>query len=478
MSEGFGLKRVLGLGDLVAIEVGTTIGAGIFSLTALAAKMTGPAVPLAFLAAAVNISFTMMTVGMLGAALPTVGGTYRYPSRLFSPVWAAVGVWCYALGLVFGGFPMYATECVHYLMGQWPWIPDKAASVALLTVFYLINVFGIELAASAQAVMVGLLILALLVFGVLGVPHLEPARFTPLFTGGLGGFVLASCILTFALQGSNSVIELGAEIKRPSRNIPLSMAISVPVVTVLYILIAVSALGVIDLKEWLAFGDQANLTQPAHKFLGSGLFLFFLIGGAVFAFTTTLNGTFMWATKSLMVVAKDGLIPATLARTSRRGVPVLFLTVLWALSVLAVILNAGLQIFATLATIGGMMICIPAMIAAIRLPSRLPEDISTKVFRLRGPLLYIAPVISIITSLLLIVILFADLAQKSIVYPALFVVWFILGLVFFHFRRRGLEKKSGGSFKKMIEDDFQAMIVEARAVLNEESDPLKKKNDS
>ena len=51
MSESFGLKRVLGLSDLVGIEIGTTIGAGVFALTGLAASMTGPGVPLAYLLA-------------------------------------------------------------------------------------------------------------------------------------------------------------------------------------------------------------------------------------------------------------------------------------------------------------------------------------------------------------------------------------------------------------------------------------------
>jgi len=125
MSEEFGLKRVLGLFDLVAIEIGTTVGAGIFSLTALAVTITGPSVPLAFVAAAVPIVFIMMTVGMMGSAMPTVGGTYRYPSRLFSPLWATVGVWCYALGLVFGALPLYATECAQYLKAVFPWLPGQ-----------------------------------------------------------------------------------------------------------------------------------------------------------------------------------------------------------------------------------------------------------------------------------------------------------------------------------------------------------------
>ncbi|MFO8057868.1 MAG: APC family permease [bacterium] len=490
MGEEFGLKRVIGLGGLVAIEVGTTVGAGVFSLTALAARRTGPAVPLAFVAAAVPIVFIMMTVGMLGSMLPTAGGTYRYPSRLFSPAWATVGVWCYALGLVFGAFPMYATECVHYLQAVWPHLPLKLSAILLLTLFYLVNLFGISLATQVQGLMVAVLVAALLVFGFGGLPHIEPANFDPLFAGGAGGFLVSACILTFALQGANSVIELGAEIKNPVKNIPRSLLISIPAVTVLYVLVSVSAVGSIDLKEWMQYGDNANLTQPAKTFMcdagpappnslqedvGNGaavldkkpqeesgqplgaLFIFFLVGGAMFAFTTTLNGTFMWATKSLLVVANDGIMPKRLARTSRFGTPALFLTIMWGLAVVAVLLDAGIEIFAAYATIGGMIIFIPSMIAAILLPRRLPEVYHAPGYRLKGFMLYVAPGIGIITSALLILILLVDLADQHWAYPALFLVWFALGIVFHQNRKKALERRTGQSLSSVLKKDLEEM---------------------
>jgi APA family basic amino acid/polyamine antiporter len=453
MSDEFGLKKVLGLGDLVAIEVGTTIGAGIFSLTALAATFTGPSVPLAFAVATVPMVFIMMTVGFLGATMPTVGGTYRYPSRLFSPLWAMVGVWCYAIALVFGGLPMYATECVHYLQALWPGLPFKASAIALLTIFYLVNLVGIEIAAGAQALMVVVLIAALIAFGGIGMASVQPANFVPPLPGGIGGFVLASCILTFALQGSNSVIELGAEIKRPNRDIPLSLLISIPLVAVLYIVVAIAALGNVNFQDWTAMKDP-NLTQPAQMFLSRPWFLFFMIGGAIFAFTTTLNGTFMWATKSLMVVARDGIIPPVLARAGKFGTPTLFLTLLWAGAVIAVLMNAGIRTFASYAAIGGMIVFIPAMIAAMLLPRRAPQLYNRKGFRLRGKMLYVAPGIAIFISVIMIIILLADLKLLALPY----LIWFLLGFPVFYLRKRSVEKNSGTSFKKIVQKDLAQMI--------------------
>lgn len=464
-ADSFGLKRVLSLADLVAIEIGTTVGAGIFSLTALAATMSGPSVPLAYLAAAVPIIFIMMTVAMLGSTMPTVGGTYRYPSRLYSPLWATVGVWCYALGLVFGALPMYATECIHYLRPLWPGLPLRPGAIALLTFFYILNLAGVELAALIQAGMVVLLIIALLVFGLGGIPTISPENFSPFFTGGASGFIIAACILTFALQGSNSVIELGAEIKRPGRNIPLSLLIAIPVVTVLYILVAVAAVGNFNIASWKAL-PHADLTQPAAVFLSRPAFLFFLVGGAFFAFTTTLNGTMMFATKSLMVVARDGIMPAFLARTSKKGVPWVFLTLLYLLSVVAVLLNAGIATFASYATIGGMIIFIPSMIAAILLPRRAPELYNCPGFRLRGAMLYIAPIIGMVTSVLLILILLVDLKAWSL--P--FVAWLAIGCGFYFWRRRAVEKASGMPFSQLMRQDLERMIAECRQEISRDAD--------
>ena len=480
MGEDFGLKRVLGLGDLVAIEIGTTVGAGIFSLTALSASLTGPSTPIAFVAAAVPIVFVMMTVAMLGSVMPTVGGSYRYPSRLLSPMWATVGVWSYALALIIGAIPLYVTQCVTYLqsllpasMAAAPWATGlfwpTVAAVGLLTFFYAINVFGIEMAANVQALLVVVKISALMVFAFWGYPHLDPARFTPLFPGGAGKFILAACILTFALQGSNAVIELGAEIKRPSRNIPLSLLISIPAVTVLYVLISVSALGAVDLSWWNGFGAKASLVQPAQSFLPPGLFYFFILGGAFMAFSTALNGTFMWATKSPMVLAADGIIPQSLAKTGRYGTPFSFLTIIWAGSSAAVILEAVIrhfnpaikikpfEIFASYATIGGLIIFIPVMAAAIVMPKRLPELYKRADFKLRGALLYAAPIIAIISSAMLVAILCADL--KWLVLP--FPIWVALGFGFYWWRSRTIKQETGFTLKELMAKDLKEMAAAA-----------------
>ena len=453
MSESFGLKRVLGLSDLVGIEIGTTIGAGVFALTGLAASMTGPGVPLAYLLAAVPIGFVMMTVAMLGSALPTVGGTYRYPSRLFSPTWAFLGVWIYAMGMVFGAFPLYGQSCAQYLQALWPGLPLRSTAIIILTCFYLLNLRGIQIAASVQGLMVLVMVAALLYFGLGGLPAVHAANFQELLPKGLGGLILAACLLTFTLQGSNSVIELGAEIKNPGRNVPLSLLLAVPTVTLIYLLIGLVAVGVMP---WQEVGD---LQGPARAFMSRPGFNFFILGGAVLAITTTINGTYMWATKSLLVLARDQLFPASLAKTSNRGVPQRFLTLIWVLSCLT--LASGripLQTFASYATIGGNVVFIPVMASALTLRRRFPEVYAQAPFKLSGFFFWFCPLVGMLLSLVSIVMLVVDLGHKA--WPLL--GWLVLGVIFYSWQIARRNKTQAQSFPAMIQADCELMVRESR----------------
>jgi APA family basic amino acid/polyamine antiporter len=107
-SSAPGLKKSLGLLDTVSIEVGAIIGAGIFALTGMAIARCGPAVPFAFLIAAIPMVLALLPIGMLASVLPTVGGSFRYPSRILSPFWGFIGVWGIMMGIMLGGMPMYA----------------------------------------------------------------------------------------------------------------------------------------------------------------------------------------------------------------------------------------------------------------------------------------------------------------------------------------------------------------------------------
>lgn len=431
----YGLKRTLGLPHVVAVAIGQTIGAGIFILTGMGIEFTGPSVTLAFLVAAIPISFLLLVAAMLGSALPTTAGTYMYASRLFSPLGAFVGVWGYLAASLLGAFPLYAISAAHYVQAVFD-VPTIPTALGLLTVLYLVNLVGISFATIIQGLMVLLLLIALVIFVFLGFPHVEVANFTPFFTGGIGGFAMAASILTFTLVGANAIIELGGEIKNPGKTIPRAFLISFPLVLVLYVFVAIIAAGVLP---WTETAGQP-LTVVARSFMGQDSFNFFVFAGGLLAIVTTLNASLMWGTRSLLGVGADGLLPKRLTAINKRfGTPHWFLTLIYLISSAAILVlgEEHLSLFAVLASIGGIMIFIPLLRAAIQLPKKAPEAYQNSPFKLNGVWLYVATGVGFFLSLLILAILLIDLLSytEGLIYGVVFILWLIAGAVLFLYKR-------------------------------------------
>ncbi len=441
LQNEFGLKRVLGLREVTAIAIGQTIGAGVFVLTGMAIGFTGPSVSLAYILAVVPVVFMMLSLAMLGSALPTTGGNYKYASRLFSPRAAFIGVWGFTGGTLVGAFPLWALSGARYLQAVFP-VDTVTAAVAILTILFAINLVGVSMAAALQALFVLLLLAALFIFGIAGAPHVDFTNFTPFFPEGAYGFMLAACVLTFTHLGANAVVELGGEIKNPGRVIPRAFMISIPVVTILYLMMAVVTSGVLP---WTETAGQP-LTVAAEVFMGPAMFNFFIFGGAMLAIITTLNAGFMWGTKSLLVMAADGLFPRGLTAVNKRfGTPHWFLILIYLISCTALITfgEEYLEAFTVLGSIGGIIVFLPVMGAALMLRKKAPEAYAASHFKLKGFWFYFAPAVGAFIALCVMGMLLMDLwsMPNGNIFGYLFLGWLALGLLYYEFRHRALRRQ-------------------------------------
>src|SRR5699024_8431437 len=129
-----------------------------------------------------------------------------------------------------------------------------------------------------------------------------------MFTDGFTGYFTAVGLVSFATGGAQVVAELGGEMKNPKRDIPLVIVVATIFVGLLYAFIASIAVGVLPIPEVAG----RPLTSVAKEVLPSPVFICFMVGGAMFALATTLNATFTWVTKSLLIAIEDGYLPKTL----------------------------------------------------------------------------------------------------------------------------------------------------------------------
>ncbi len=444
-----GLKRVLGLSEVSFIAVGMTIGGGIFVFTGIVLKIVGPALPVAYALAVVPVFLSMLPLAMLGSAIPVTGGTYMYPSRMVSPRLAFVGIWVYALATFFGQIPLYSIACARYVMVLMPDMPEIPFAVALITFFCIINVLGVKLAAQIQGVMVLVLVAALIFFSTSGLADIRPEHFDGIFQKGAGNLFLGVALLTFTYLGSNGIIELGEEIKEPGKVIPRSFFINFPIVTVLYLGVALAAVnaapwqGLVDVQEPLIAVGRITMDR-------AGLY-FFVLGGAVLALTTTLNGLFIMATKSLMVITKDGLLPERLGTVNRRfGTAHILFLLIWIISMVGVLSGLTLETFASYSALGGIIIFIPVLIASLALPRRFPEQYRDSVFKLKGFWRYFCPFMGMAMALFFCLVILVDL--KSPVKIVLFILFILSGFVYYGMRKRFLLKR-GVDIEKIIKND-------------------------
>lgn len=411
LSQEANLKKVLGLGDVMGIAVGQIIGAGVMALTGVAIGTTGSGVTLAFILSSIFTILTSLPIAVMGSAIPTTGGLYRYSSRLLS---SKIGFF-WMLLFIIGNLTLavYAISFAQYVQGLVPSAPIMPLAFLLLTMFFLTNLIGVKFAAIVEKIMVIVLVVALAIFAFWGTPEVNYSVFNSkdMFPSGVIGFLTAVALLSFATGGAQVVAELGGEMKRPGRDIPLTIIVTTVGVGILYAFMATIAVGVLPISE------VANkpLTDVARTILPEPLFIFFMIGGAMFALATTSNATFSWVTKGVLIACEDGWLPKSLGKVNKKfGTPHWLLTMFYVIGLIPILTSAPLETISALGTGVYMVAGIIPIIAATRLPKKYPELYEKAPFKLPVKVLYIICAIAALLLFAQSYLLITSLASKYI----------------------------------------------------------------
>ena len=437
-NKNTGLARVLKLPAVTFIAIGFTIGGGVFIFTGLVYKTVGPALPLAYAMAVIPVFMSMMPLAMLGAALPTTGGNYKYPSRMVSPGLAFVGIWTYALASFFGLIPLFAIGCAKYAQVYFPNLSVTWFAIALVTLFFMINFIGVKIAAQVQGALVLILLAALIYYALAGLRLVQPDQLASVFRVELSALVLGTALLTFTYLGSNAIIELGGEIVDPARTIPRAFMTAFPLVALVYIMVALATVG--GAPPEILNTAAEPLIRVSRLTMGSKGVAFFVFGGALLALTTSLNALFIVGTKSLLTITADGLLPIGWGRLHPRfKTPHILLTAIWLLSMAGIASGFSLETLASFAALGGLIIFLPIQVAALKLPRLFPDRYHQAPFRLKGIWFWICPMTGIAMVLFFGTIILYDL--RSPVKVGGFLMFVLSGILFYLLRKAYLRRQ-------------------------------------
>jgi APA family basic amino acid/polyamine antiporter len=353
------LRRALGPVQLTLFGIGAIVGAGIFATIGTAAAGdayrpgAGPALSLSFVVTAIVCGFTALCYAELASTVPISGSAYTYAYATLGELVAWIIGWDliieYAVGNV-GVAISWANYFKTLLKGihvpalglhgihvpDWlsmdyrtaarvPGVLDNAPhvfgypivinvlAVAIVAAVTVVLVWGVRESARFNAVMVGIKLVVLAFFIVVGCYWIEPANYHPFAPNGWAGISAGAAIVFFAYIGFDAVSTVAEETRDPQRNLPIGIIASLVVCTILYVIVGVVFTGLIsygDLRTKLATEQAEPLTMALqHAMPDSRLAVVIVAFGSVVAHTAVLLVFQLGQPRIFFSMARDGMLP-------------------------------------------------------------------------------------------------------------------------------------------------------------------------
>ncbi|MET9727506.1 amino acid permease [Streptomyces zaomyceticus] len=403
--EGHGLKRTMGLFQLVCFGVGAIVGTGIFVGLSDSVAEAGPAVVISYVLAAITCVFTAFSFAELGGAIPVSGSSYSFAYASLGERTAFLVGWCLLLeygvsvSAVAVGWSQYLNELLDSLIGVR--LPEAlsagpadggvvnvpAVVVILLAATLLVR--GVRESARATAAMAVLKIGILIVFCAIGFSAFRAGHLSPFAEHGVGGITAGASVAFFSYIGFDAITTAGEEVKNPRRNIPIAILVCIGLVTLLYCAVALSAIGALGADA--VAGQPAALSLVVDQVTGSSVGGGIIAFGAVVAIASVVLAVMYGQTRILMSMSRDGLVPRVFERVSPRSATPVANTWIVAAVFAVPAAFASLDVVVNLTTIGTLAIMAVVNLAVMVLRRRNPE--LPRSFRV--PLFPLSPILGI-----------------------------------------------------------------------------------
>lgn len=445
-----GLKKTLSASGLTALGVGAIIGAGLFSITGLAAASNaGPAITISFLVAALGCIFAGLCYAEFSSMIPVAGSAYTYSFATMGEFVAwiigwdlvleyAVGAatvsisWSRYLGKFLGNYGIHLDS--DFMLSPFEGGIINLPAVFIVMVMSFVLMRGTKESAFVNGIIVLLKVAVVLVFIALGWQYIRPENYTPYIpanTGtfgefGFSGIIRAAAIVFFAYIGFDAVSTAAQEAKNPKRDMPIGILLSLGICTLLYILFAHVMTGVVNYSAFagadgiapvaiaidaMGVPNAAGMIIPAYPWLNNLILLAILAG-----YASVILVMLMGQSRVFFSMSKDGLMPKMFSdvhpkfRTpAKNNMLFMVLVSLFAAFVPARVVGEMTSIGTLFAFI---LVCVGVIIMRVKMPD------APRAFR--TPLVPLVPILGVAVCLFMMVFLPLDTWIRLI-------VWMIIG---------------------------------------------------
>nr|WP_207765271.1 amino acid permease [Solitalea longa] len=334
------LKRTLNGFNLILIGIGIIIGAGLFSLTGIAAaNHAGPAVTISFAIAALGCAFAALCYAEFASMIPIAGSAYTYSYATMGEFFAWVIGWDLVLEYSVGAATV-AISWSQYLLKflssygihfppQLVYSPFESVTLAngevvhgiinlpaalIVILISMVLIKGTKGSALMNAIVVSLKVGVVLVFITLGVHYINPENYIPYIpnnTGTFGefgwtGILRGAGIVFFVFIGFDAVSTAAQEAKQPQRNMPIGILGSLIVCTVLFMVFSHVMTGMANYTEFKGSAAPVAIAieKTPFKWLSQAIILAILIG-----YTSVILVDLMAQSRIFYSMSRDGLLP-------------------------------------------------------------------------------------------------------------------------------------------------------------------------
>jgi len=308
-------ENKIGFFEATSIGVGGMVGGGIFAVLGLAVQLTRGGAPVAFALAGLVALVTAYSYTHLSVTLPSQGGTVAFLDHAFGPglltgtlnllLWISyivmLSLYAYAFGSYGAGLiPEGGPLAKHVLI---------SASVIVITG---LNLLSARLIGEVEGWVVGIKLSILLLFVALGLKGIDGARLTPDAWSSPLQLAAGGMIIFLAYEGFELIANSARDVRDPEKTLPKAFYTSVVFVILLYVLIAVVAVGNLSVDDIVAAQDYA-LAAAARPFLGHAGYLLISVA-ALLSTASAINATIYGAARLSYIIAKDGELPEILEK--------------------------------------------------------------------------------------------------------------------------------------------------------------------
>lgn len=395
-------KKKLSLFSLVCIATGNVIGAGIITTTGLAIAQTGRSVWIAYGLAVIFGLLWIMPAVVFASIAKYKGGAYTMVTACLGEKLGGIyALWWLPMFLMQG---MMGSALGAYVSSLLPMVPANWAGIAMLTLFYVVNLFGVKSMSKLQNPTTIFLLLGLISFAVVGFFHLNNGAFqitsSEYYLNGGIGLLDGLMLLIYSTSGHSLVAACSWDAEKPKKDISKAILISTAIIFVLYVSVSFVAGNVLPVEE--VAGQP--LTFVAKKIFPGPLFILFIIGGPIMALATSTNSGFPTLVAPVMGAVRNGWLPPAIAKHNKYDVPWILYTILWLIGILPLIFGVSLKALTAYTVLTMRITGIIVVIAAFFIPIKFKAEWEKSWMHVPNWLYYTLWTISFVSNAIAIVL--------------------------------------------------------------------------